>query len=79
MLLKDLYEKHLKEEEIQKLLDNEEKFMIQKAQKCIDKMLETGMFKTSWRKIPECTNIMGDLSAVISETIDNFCMPTFER
>jgi hypothetical protein len=42
-------------------------------------MLETGMFKTSWRKIPECTNIRGDLSAVISETIDNFCMPTFER
>jgi hypothetical protein len=79
MLLKDLYEKHLKEEEIQKLLDNEEKFMIQKAQKCIDKMLDSGMFKISWRKIPECTKIRGDLSAVIGETIDDFCMPTFVR
>lgn len=79
MLLKDLYEKHLKEEEIQKLLDNEDKFMIQKAQKCIDKMLDTGMFKISWRKIPECWNMRGDLSAVIGETIDDFCMPTFAR
>ncbi len=79
MLLKDLYEKHLKEETISGLLDIEDKFMKEKGQKCIDKLLDSGMFKKSWRKIPECWNIRGEMSGVISETIDDYCMPAFAK
>ncbi len=79
MLLKTLYEQNLTDAAIQKLLENEEKFMVTKAQKCIDKLLETGMYQTSWFKIPECNNIKGELSALGNRTIDEFCMPTLAK
>jgi hypothetical protein len=79
MSLKDLYEKYLQDKEVDDLLQREDKFMKEKGEKCIDKLLESGMFITSWRKIPECWNIRGELAAVISETVDEYCMPTFSK
>jgi hypothetical protein len=79
MLLKTLYEKHLTNAAIQKLLEDEEKFMVTKAQKCIDKLLESGMFQTSWLKMPECNAIKGDLSAVGNDVIEEYCMPTLAK
>lgn len=46
---------------------------------CIDKLLESGMFVTSWRQIKECVEIRGKLSAVIGEKVDDYCMPQIAK
>lgn len=79
ILLKTLYEQHLTQTAMGKLLEDEEKFMVTKAQKCIDKLLESGMFQTSWIKIPECNSIKGELSTVGSSVIEEYCMPSLAK
>ena len=80
----------ISDKNVDTLLDNEEKFMYggkigakggskDSAVACIDKLLESGMFVTSWRQIKECVAIRAKLSAVISEKVDNYCMPQIAK
>ncbi|MCP4129718.1 MAG: hypothetical protein GY754_01760 [bacterium] len=69
-------DKELAASKIEAMRKAEEKFIMKTAQPCIDKMIEANMFEISWRKMPECKKVRGQLSAVLSETIDNYCMPT---
>ena len=59
------------------MLDDEEKFMYDAggASECITEMLDSGMFVKSYRDIESCKELRGKLSAVIGETVDNYCMP----
>lgn len=80
MKLGVLYNQHLKLASIEKLLTDEEAFMYKLgAQKCMDTLLESGMFIKSWRKVPPCVKIRGELSKVMSEIIDDYCMPNLAR
>ena len=75
--LRQLLDQNLKYEQIEALLTAEEKFMYAKggAGDCINDMLDSGMFAKSYRNIDSCKKIRGQLSAVIGDTIDNYCMP----
>ncbi|MCP4135890.1 MAG: hypothetical protein GY754_33285 [bacterium] len=71
-------DKLLTDEKIDEYLKKEEKFMYdgsKGAQICIRKMLESGMFVLSWRDIPECKKLRGDLSEQIDARMDDHCMP----
>ncbi|MCP4137836.1 MAG: hypothetical protein GY754_43140 [bacterium] len=65
----------LSDSKMKELLKKEEDFMQKSAQVCIDKLIESNMYRLSWRKMPECTKIRGQLTAVLSSTIDSYCMP----
>jgi hypothetical protein len=75
--LQKLLDDFLTNEKINKMLDDEEKFMYDAggASECITEMLDSGMFVKSYRDIESCKELRGKLSAVIGETVDNYCMP----
>ncbi len=77
MELSKLITDHLNDKKIDDLLKAQETFMYGSggANVCINKMLESGMFTISYRNIPECQQLKPKLSAVISTTVDNYCMP----
>ena len=62
--------------EIEALLQKEEDFLYKKgAQQCVQELLESGMFRKSWRSIEICKKIRGEFAASLSEKIDDHCMP----
>ncbi len=81
MKLQKLLTQHLTTAKIEQLIKDEEKFMYgaQGANVCIMKLLESGMFVKSYRMIPECKKLRGNLSAVINDVIDNYCMPEMAK
>lgn len=63
-------------EAIDLLLKNEEDFLYKKGgQQCIQELLESGMFRKSWRSIAVCKKIRGEFAAILNEKIDDHCMP----
>ncbi len=75
--LVNLLNNHLTEAIIEGLLDKEDKFMYGSggANECITKILDSGIFLKSYREIPVCKKLRGQLSTIIGSTIDNYCMP----
>ena len=70
-------DKELSDATLEKLYKDEDEFMYGKdgARDCIKAIMQTGVFRTSWRDIEVCKNIRGKFSTVINENIDDFCMP----
>jgi len=64
-------------EVINQLLTDEDKFMYgpDGGQACMQELLESGMFKKSWRDIDTCKKLRSKLTARINEMIDDHCMP----
>ncbi|MCP4294712.1 MAG: hypothetical protein GY786_03815 [Proteobacteria bacterium] len=75
--LNKLVKEHLSNEKIEEILKTEERFMYASggAHDCITKMLDSGIFAKSYRDIEVCVKLRGKLSAVLSRTVEEYCMP----
>jgi len=74
----DKLDKLLTTEYVDGLLKQRDEFMYGSngAEKCIDKMFGTDMFRTTWGKISECTGIRKSFVSIVSSDIIDYCMPT---
>ena len=79
--LTKLLDEELSDAKIAEKLKQEIDFMHGKinAFACINGMLDSGIFLKSYREVKECDKVKNALSAVLGETIDNYCMPEIAK
>jgi hypothetical protein len=78
-------DKKVTSEFVQGLLTKEREFMFgvegddakPGAAACVRKIMDNGIYKISYRDIPECQSVLKEMGDVQSDLLENYCMPEF--
>lgn len=71
-------DKLLTEQYVDDMLKNREAFMYGEkgAQKCMDKMFGSDMFRKKWGEYAECTGVRSGFVSILNNKVNDYCMPT---